>query len=215
MTDRIRVLVVEDHPVLAQGLELALGRQGDIHVVAVAHDVAQAGSLEVGGRVDVALVDYHLPDGTGADAARAIRARHPNVAVVVLSADSSDDAMVSSVEAGACGYVVKTEPVAAIVDGVRRAAAGETLLPPATLSRLFALMRERGRRELARPALTDRELEILRRIGQGQDNKSIAGDLRIGLNTVRHHVQSVLEKLQVHSKLEAAARGYELGLIDR
>ncbi|HET7700944.1 MAG TPA: response regulator transcription factor [Candidatus Limnocylindria bacterium] len=213
MSDLIRVLIVDDHEVLAEGLQLALERQDGLAVVGTVRTVADARGFVEADAVDVVVMDHHLPDGTGADAAQAIRGLRPGIAVVMLSADTSDDALLAAVSAGAAGYIVKTATATVIADAVRRAAAGETLFAADTLSRLLRLI-ERPDPEVGPPPLTAREMEVLRLVARGDDNKTIANTLDIGVNTVRHHVQSILEKLDAHSKLQAVAHARAAGLLD-
>jgi DNA-binding NarL/FixJ family response regulator len=211
------VLIVEDHQVLAEGLELALERHVDLEVVGWAATVAQAVELARDRRPQVVLMDFHLPDGTGAEAAGKLRKELGNVAIVFLSADSSEDALIAAIESGANGYLVKSGAAAQVADAVRRAAEGEMLIPAATLAGLLARQRQRQREEAAiqRVAgqLTKREREILRLMAQGLDNRAIADKLFISFTTVRGHVQNILEKLDAHSKLEAVARANQHGLI--
>ena len=214
---RTAVLIVEDHQVLAEGLELALERHVDLEVVGWAATVAQAVELARDRRPQVVLMDFHLPDGTGAEAAGKLRKELGNVAIVFLSADSSEDALIAAIESGANGYLVKSGAAAQVADAVRRAAEGEMLIPAATLAGLLARQRQRQREEAAiqRVAgqLTKREREILRLMAQGLDNRAIADKLFISFTTVRGHVQNILEKLDAHSKLEAVARANQHGLI--
>jgi DNA-binding NarL/FixJ family response regulator len=219
MGEPIRVLIVEDHQVLAEGLELALERHEDVHVVGSAPGIVAG--LEIARREspDVVLMDFHLPDGTGAEAAATIRAELPGVAVVILSADSGEDALVAAVESGACGYLLKSQAASHVVDAVRRAASGEMLIPAATLAGLLSRVRERQTRERELQRLTGhitpREREILNLMAQGLDKNTIAEKLFISFTTVRGHVQNILEKLDAHSKLEAVARASEHGLLER
>jgi DNA-binding NarL/FixJ family response regulator len=214
---RIGVLIVEDHQVLAEGLELALVRHADVDVVGWAPTVEEALGLARERRPQVVLMDYHLPDGTGAQAAATIRRELDDVAIVFLSADSSEDALIAAIEAGACGYLVKSGAAAQVADAVRRAAEGEMLIPAATLAGLLARQRQRQREqaqvETLAGQLTRREKEILKLMAQGLDNRAIAEKLFISFTTVRGHVQNILEKLDAHSKLEAVARANQHGLI--
>ena len=214
---RTAVLIVEDHQVLAEGLELALERHDDLDVVGWAPTVEQALALAREHRPAVVLMDFHLPDGTGAEAAGKLRKELGEVAIVFLSADSSEDALIAAIESGASGYLVKSGAAAQVADAVRRAAEGEMLIPAATLAGLLARQRQRQREEAAfqrlAGQLTPREREILRLMAQGLDNRAIADKLFISFTTVRGHVQNILEKLDAHSKLEAVARANQLGLI--
>lgn len=217
MGEPVRVLVVEDHPIVAEGLALVLARDDTLRVVGTVATVADAERLAEETRPDVALIDYHLPDGTGADAAQAIRRRAPRAALIVLTADASDEAMLAAIDAGVAGYIVKSEAVAQVSEAVRRAAAGEMLIPAATLAGLLRRQRQRlradARSEQLRTRLTPREAEVLGLMAQGTDNRGIAERLGISIATARTHVQSIIEKLETHSKLEAVLRANEYGLL--
>lgn len=205
-----RVLVVEDHPVVAEGLVALLADDPRLQVVRRVETVAAAVAAAQEQPIDVALIDFRLPDGTGAEAATGIRRFHPEVAVVFLSADDSEPAMIAAVEAGAAGYLVKTAAGPEIVDAVRRAAEGEMLIPAPRLAALLARRRELAQaedertRQLSR--LTPREHEILTLMTEGLDNREIAARLHVAYPTVRSHVRSILHKLGARSRLEAVVK---------
>jgi DNA-binding NarL/FixJ family response regulator len=215
--DKLRVMVVDDHQMVVQALVVALSREPDIEIVATASSVAEALEAVSDAKPDVLLIDYYLPDGTGVDAVRGLE--DTAVKTVFLSSDRSDGAVLAALEAGACGYLVKSEPLDQLVAAVRRAGEGEILLQPGELSALLGRQREQQRREAEQQrvvaTLTGREREILRFMAQGLDNRAIAEHLHLALTTVRWYVQVILEKLEVHSKLGAVARAAELGLIER
>ncbi|MHB0869081.1 MAG: response regulator [Chloroflexota bacterium] len=217
MAGPIRVLIVEDHPVVAEGLTLAIERHPDLSVVGVAGSASDAVQMATRERPQVVLMDYYLPDDTGAEATRAIRRKLPGTAVVSLSGDPAEDVLLDSVEAGACGFLLKTQPTVQLVDAVRRAAQGEMLIPADVLAGLVRRQRERARQEVERErllrVLTEREREVLGLMVQGLDNRGIATQLVISYTTARSHVQSILAKLGAHSKLEAAAMAREYGLL--
>lgn len=204
------MLIVEDHRVLAQGLELAFSFQDGMEVVGTAATAAEA--LEKARELspDVVLMDFHLPDATGAQATREIKtatAKPP--AVVILSGDTSDEAMLEAIEAGVCAYLSKTEVASRVAETVRQAAQGEMLMDPKTLIRLMNVQKQRHQdgqaRERLRNSLTQRELDILRLMAQGQDSRQMAEQLHLSVATVRGYVQDIIEKLGAHSRLEAVA----------
>jgi DNA-binding NarL/FixJ family response regulator len=162
----IRVLFVEDHQLLADALAALLGREPDIEVVGVARTVADAKAMSRE-RLDVVLMDYHLPDGTGAEATRAIKARWPGAHVVMVTALTDDETVLESIQAGADGYLTKDRAADDVVHAVRAAHAGETLLPRSVIveiARRVAAARERGdERRMVEP-LTPRELEVQLRV---------------------------------------------------
>jgi DNA-binding NarL/FixJ family response regulator len=223
---RIRVLIVEDHRLVAQGLERLLKETTDIEVVATVASKAELLETLPSLEAELVLMDFRLPDGSGAEAAITLQSKRPETAVLFLSADESEEALLAAVEAGACGYILKSGPASELVSAVRRAAAGEVLIPSQKLSGLVMRQRERARENAAQERrnkertqllgqLTNRERDVLELIAAGLDNKTIARRLAIGTGTVRAHVQHVLEKLGVHSKLEAAAEAAERDLVTR
>lgn len=204
----IRVLLVDDHQLLTGSLSQVLAREPDIDVVGVAGTVADAKSM-ARDRLDVVLMDYRLPDGTGADATRAIKGRWPGARIVMLTALNDDETVLESIQAGADGYLTKDRAVEDVVSAVRSAHAGETLLPRAVImgiAQRVAAARDRGvdRRQAIEP-LTPRELEVLRALTEGLSTPEICDRLFIAPNTLRTHVQNIMGKLRVHSKLEAVA----------
>jgi two-component system, NarL family, response regulator DevR len=205
-----RVLLVEDHPVVAEGLVALLEGHPQLEVLASVQSVADAVRIAASQPVDVAIVDFRLPDGTGADAAIGIREHRPEAAVIFLSADDSDQAILAAVEAGASGYLVKSASGPRIVDAVRRAAEGEMLIPAPKLAALLGRRRELagqdGDRARQLASLTPREYEILQLLTQGMDNREIADRLNVAYPTVRSHVRKVLEKLGARSRLEAVVK---------
>jgi DNA-binding NarL/FixJ family response regulator len=219
VSERTRVLVVDDHQVVREGMCALLSRQDDIEVVGAVGSVAEAIEQVAACAPHVVLMDYRLPGGDGPKATAVIRERHPEVAVVFLSGDEGEDALYSAVAAGAAGFLVKSETMSEVAEAVRRAAAGEMLIPPVVLTRLIQRQRqqaldERNRARLVE-GLTSRELEILRLMAEGLDNQEIADRLYISYLTVRGHVRNILLKLESHTKLAAVARAVQYGLIDQ
>jgi len=203
----IRVLFVEDHQLLAEALSAMLAREPDIEIVGVAGSVAQAKEL-ARERLDVVLMDYRLPDGTGADATRAIKARWPTARVVMLTALNDDETILESIQAGADGYLTKDRVVEDVVSAVRSANAGETLLPRSVIvgiAQRVAAARDRSAERQPIEPLTPRELEVLKALTEGLSTPEICDRLFIAPNTLRTHVQNIMGKLRVHSKLEAVA----------
>jgi len=215
----IRVLIVEDHRLVAEGLQAVLSAYSDIQVVGVAGSVAEAVRMDSALAPDVVLMDFRLPDGNGADATAQIRRQHRTVAVLFLSTDESEDTLVAAVRAGGIGYLSKARAAAEVAAAVRRAAEGEMLIPASRLASLLARAQDRFRDETERTRLlgelTPREKEILALMADGLDNRAIASRLSISFTTVRGHVQNILEKLDAHSKLEAVARAARYTLLDK
>lgn len=203
----IRVLLVDDHQLLTEALARILELEPDISVVGVAGSVADAKTM-ARERLDVVLMDYRLPDGTGADATRAIKARWPGARIVMLTALNDDETILESIQAGADGYLTKDRAVEDVVSAVRSANAGETLLPRSVIvgiAQRVAAARDRAQDRQPVEPLTPRELDVLRALTDGLSTPEICDRLFIAPNTLRTHVQNIMGKLRVHSKLEAVA----------
>ncbi len=202
---------------MLEGLHVALGRDG-FRVVGTAATAAEGIRMAAEHRPQVAVLDFNLPDATGSDLARWIRERSPDTAVIFLTADERDEPLLAALEAGVRGFLFKTQPSAEIAIAVRKAASGQSVLPPGRVSEV--LNRERQKRseeerlQRERERLTPRELEILALVARGAANKEIARDLHLSLATVRWYVQQAIEKLETHSKIEAVARARELRLLE-
>lgn len=203
----IRVLLVDDHQLLTDALSRVLAREPDIVVAGVAATVAQVRSV-IRPDVDVVLMDYRLPDGTGIEATRIVKAQAPLARIVMLTAIADDETVLESIQAGADGYITKDRAVDDVVGAVRAAHAGEILLPRSVImdiaQRVIAARDRAGERVSVEP-LTPRELEVLRALTEGLASAQICSRLHIAPNTLRTHVQNIMGKLHVHSKLEAVA----------
>jgi DNA-binding NarL/FixJ family response regulator len=203
----IRVLLVDDHQLLTDALAGLLGREPDIEVVGIAQTVRDA-KRAAREPMDVVLMDYALPDGTGADATRAIKARWPSVRVIMLTAITDDETVLDAIRAGADGYLTKDRASEEVVQAVRAAHAGEILLPRAVvyeIAQRVALSRRRALVRRPTEQLTPRELQVLAALAEGLSSREICDRLFIAQNTLRTHVQNIMNKLRVHSKLEAVA----------
>lgn len=207
----IRILIVEDHRMMAELLEQALGYQEDFEVVGAVATIDEAVTSVRRERPDVVLMDYMLPDGDGVEATRKVKAVHPEAKVVLVTAVSDQSVLVSAIEAGASGFVPKTRAVQEVVSAIRAAHAGEALVSPSMLAGLLHRMRRDYKGVGA--DLTPREIEVLRLMTMGRSNRAIADEMVISLHTVRNHVQNILAKLGAHSKLEAVAIARREGII--
>lgn len=206
------VLVVDDHRLFAQALSGVLEQDPTIKVAAIAGTLAEALATLRTAPADVILLDYRLPDANGVDATAAIKQLAPLAAVVMVTAVEDERVLQAALEAGCAGFVTKTADLSDVQIAVQRAAAGEASIAPALLARLLGRLAKQ--RSGLGADLTSRENEVLRSIGAGMTNSEIAEQLFLSVNTVRNHVQSVLNKLGAHSKLEAAAIAVREGLID-
>jgi len=204
--------------VIADGLALMLGREPDIAVVGTANTAAEATRLALETRPDVILLDFLLPDGSGAEVARAVRAELADVAIIMLTARSDEETLLQSVEAGVSGFLSKANPSANVLDAIRKAADGEMLIAASTLAGLIGRLQERAQRRVdaARLSalLTDRERQVLRLAASGLDTRGIAEALKVGPATVHTHLQHLFEKLGAHSRLELIAHASASGLLD-
>ncbi|MDP9021767.1 MAG: response regulator transcription factor [Actinomycetota bacterium] len=206
----IRVMIVEDHVMVAQGMTEVLGAEDDIEVVGHVRTVAEARVAAIRHRPDVVLMDYRLPDGDGADAAAHIRRDLPGTSVVMVTASAHDSVLAAAVEAGCSGYVTKDMAAEDVVTAVRAAHAGQATIPPSLLARLLPRLQTTRR---GPAALSPRELEVLRLVASGWSTRDIAEQLFVSVSTVRNHIQSTLRKLEAHSKLEAVATAVREGII--
>lgn len=208
MTQKIRVVVADDHPIVRQGVVALLEDDEDIEVIAQVSDGRAALSAVLTQDPDLVLMDLRMPEMDGVEATRAIRDRRPEVAVLVLTTYDTDEAIVRAVEAGAVGYMLKDSPTEDLVDAVRRAAAGETVLASPITKRLFERMHQ-----VSPDALTSREIEVLREVANGNTNAQVAESLHISEATVKTHLIHIYGKLAVSDRAAAVARAYEKGIL--
>jgi len=207
----VRVLIVEDHQVVADGLSALLNDQPDITVVGSAASVADSVTRAQQLQPDVVLIDFRLTDGTGADAASGIRQVRPDAKLIFLTREDSDAARFAAVEAGASAFIHKSRAAAEVVEAIRAVASGGTLFTPRTIATLLNRRREM---DSQLESLTHREKQVLRLMAEGTSSREIAARLSISYTTVRTHIRSLGSKLGVHSKLEAIVKARELALIE-
>jgi len=207
----IRVLIVEDHQIVAEGLAALLNDQPDITVVGQAASVGETAAAAEAALPDVAVVDYRLTDGTGAEAGAAIRKARPEAKLIFLTREDTDAARLVALEAGAGAFIHKSRAAAEVVDAIRQVAAGQSLIAPAMIAELLSRRREMaGQLE----SVTPRELEVLRMMAEGVSSRQIGDTLGISYATVRTHIRSLGAKLGVHSKVQTIVKARELALID-
>ncbi len=214
MSISIRVLVVDDHPIVRDGLKAVLSTQSDFEVVGEASNGAEAVRQAMALQPDVVLLDLEMPDVNGVEALRQLRAQSPDMKVIVLTAFDTDDLIVGAVRAGANGYLLKGAPREEIFQALRVVSEGGSLLQPIVASKLMRHIEERSlERQLPREPLTEREMEVLQLLAQGKMNKEIAAALVISERTVKFHVSAILGKLGAGNRTEAVTMAAQRGLV--
>jgi len=204
----IRVLIVDDHPVVRDGLRGMLAGAPDLEVVGEAADGGEALALVGSLRPHVILMDLRMPGMGGAAAIRQLNEQGTEARVLVLTTYDSDSDVVTALEAGATGYLLKDTPREQLVGAIRAAARHEAVLAPSVASRLVSHLREP-----AQEALSERELEVLTLIAQGETNRGAAARLFISEATIKTHLLHIYSKLDVNDRAAAVAVGYERGLL--
>jgi NarL family two-component system response regulator LiaR len=210
----IRILVADDHAVVRQGLRSFLGLQDDMEVVGEASDGAEAVDSVERLRPDVVLMDLAMPGVDGVEAIRRIHASRPETRVVVLTSFTDDTKVLPAVRAGAVGYLLKDVEPAELASAIRTVAAGQALLAPAVTARVLREIGGAGSDRAPGPSLTPRELEVLGLLARGLSNRQIAADLVLSEKTVKTHVSSILGKLRLADRTQAALYAVREGLVE-
>ena len=200
----IRVFLLDDHEVVRRGLKDLLEADGDIVVVGESGLAQEATRRIPALRPHVAVLDGRLPDGSGIDVCREVRSAHPEIAALILTSYDDDEALFSAIMAGAAGYVLKQIRGHDLVDAVRRVAAGQSLLDPAVTARVLDRLRAGPEEDKALAPLTDQERRILELIGEGLTNRQIAERMFLAEKTVKNYVSSLLGKLGMERRTQAA-----------
>ncbi len=218
-TDRVRVMVCDDHALFRRGLVMVLEAENDIVVVAEAEDGEDAVRTVGEFAPDVVLMDVRMPGVGGIEATRRIGETVPSAKIVMLTVSDEESDLYDAIKAGATGYLLKEISIEEVASAVRAVVAGQSLISPSMASKLlteFANLSKRAdeRTTVPTPRLTDRELEVLRLVAQGKSNREIAGDLFISENTVKNHVRNILEKLHLHTRMEAVMYAVREKLLD-
>lgn len=213
---RIRVLIVDDHAVVREGLRTFLGMLPDIEIAGEAADGASAVEAAAKRHPDVVLMDLVMPGMDGVEATRKVREAHPDVKVIVLTSFAEEDKVFPALRAGASGYLLKNVKPAELAETIRAVARGESRLAPDVTTKVLSGLAAggpAGEGTAAAEALTPRETEVLRCLAHGRSNKEIAADLFIAEKTVKTHISSILAKLELSDRTQAAVfavkHGYE------
>ena len=204
MADRIKVYLLDDHDVVREGLRFLLERTEDIEVVGDSGTAAEATTRIPALRPDVAVLDARLPDGSGIEVCRAVRAVDPSIKALILTSYDDDEALFAAIMAGAAGYVLKQIHGTDLVDAVRRVAAGQSLLDPAVTARVLERIRRGPEQPDEFKDLTEQERKILLLVAEGLTNREIAERMFLAEKTVKNYVSSLLAKLGLERRTQAA-----------
>jgi DNA-binding NarL/FixJ family response regulator len=208
MDEKLRVLIVDDHALFRRGLQMVLRQESDIDVVGEAADGHEAVDKAQELMPDVVLMDVRMPGQSGIKATEQIKDNLPHAKILMLTISDEEADLYDAIKAGASGYLLKEISIDEVAEAVRSVWAGQSRISPSMASKLlteFAAMSRRAdeRQQLPAPRLTDREMEVLKLVAQGKNNRDIAKELFISENTVKNHIRNILEKLHLHSRMEA------------
>ena len=216
-TEPVRVLVVDDQELFRRGLIMLLSGDTDIEVVGEASDGITATELAVNTAPDVILLDVRMPRRTGVEACRGIKEAVPSAKIIMLTVSDEEADLYESVKNGASGYLLKDSSIEEVAQAIRVVNEGQSLISPSMAVKLIDEFKQMSKPEREQgPALrlTDRELEVLRLVAKGLNNREVAKELFISENTVKNHVRNILEKLQLHSRMEAVMYAMREKLLD-
>ncbi len=204
----IRVLVVDDHALFRRGLQMVLEQEPDIEVVGEAGDGAEAVSSAVDNVPDIVLMDVRMPRRGGIDACTSIHELIPSAKIIMLTISDEEADLYDAIKAGATGYLLKEISIEEVASAIRAVHGGQSLISPSMASKLlteFTSMSKKAndRQQVPTPRLTDREMDVLKLVAKGLGNRDVALQLNISENTVKNHIRNILEKLQLHSRMEA------------
>ena len=206
----IRAMIVDDHALFRRGLEMVLEEEPDIELVGQASDGTEAVEKAAESLPDVVLMDIRMPRSSGIEACRAMKEAAPSAKIVILTISDEEEDLFEAIRAGASGYLLKDIPLDEVAGAVRAVHGGQSLINPSMAGKLlteFATLARRDDEERAQevpaPRLTEREMQVLKLVARGMNNRDIAKELFISENTVKNHVRNILEKLQIHSRMEA------------
>src|SRR5687767_9061538 len=207
-SESITVVIADDHALFRRGLTMVLESEPDIEVVGEANDGHEVVTLAEKYMPDLVLMDVRMPGRGGIDAAQAIKDAVPHTKILMLTISDEEEDLYDAIKVGASGYLLKEISIEEVADSIRQVHAGQSLISPSMASKLlteFAAMarKDEEKQQMPTPRLTDREMEVLTLVAQGLNNRDIAKELFISENTVKNHVRNILEKLHLHSRMEA------------
>ena len=218
-SEPIRVLIVDDHALFRRGLQMVLESEPDIEVVGEASDGHEALEQAEQTTPDVVLMDVRMPRLSGIEATGVLKDTMPSARIIMLTISDEETDLYEAIKAGASGYLLKEISIEEVAGAVRNVHQGQSMISPAMASKLiteFASM-VRGREErtsVPAPRLTERELQVLKLVARGKNNRDIGADLFISENTVKNHVRNILDKLHLHSRMEAVVYAVREKLLD-
>jgi len=202
------VLIVDDHALFRRGLVMVLEQEKDIELVGEAGDGAEAVNIAQDTMPDVVLMDVRMPRRGGIEATSQIKALAPHIKILMLTISDEEADLYDAIKAGASGYLLKEISIEEVANAIRQVYAGQSMISPSMASKLlteFATMVKKTDEKpaAAQPRLTEREMEVLRLVAKGRNNRDIAKELFISENTVKNHIRNILEKLHLHSRMQA------------
>ncbi|GAC1413055.1 MAG: response regulator transcription factor [Actinomycetota bacterium] len=208
VADTIRVLIVDDHALFRRGLQMVLEQEPDITVVGEAGDGSEAIEKAIEAVPDVVLMDVRMPRRGGIEATSKIKETIPSAKILMLTISDEEADLYDAIKAGASGYLLKEISIDEVAAAIRSVQTGQSLISPSMASKLLGEFAQMVRKidekpSVPQPRLTDREMEVLQLVAQGRNNRDIAKELYISENTVKNHIRNILEKLHLHSRMEA------------
>ena len=213
MTESIRIVIADDHPIVRQGLATVLGQEEDLEVVGQAENgleaVAQARELHP----DIILMDLQMPEMDGVEAIQKIKMENSDIGIIILTTFDTDDYIFRGIEAGARGYLLKDSPPEEVIKAIHTVHKGESMIQPRVASRLLDRFSQLSHAPVPEEVLSSREMQVLQLIATGAPNKEIANELLIGESTVKTHIIHILNKLGVKGRTEAVAEAARRGII--
>lgn len=213
MTETIRILIADDHPIVREGLRSLIAIQPDMQMVGEAVDGVEAVLKTRSLRPDVVLIDLVMPRKSGIDAIKEIKAEYPDIPILVLTSFAEDEQVFPAIEAGALGYILKDTAPQKVLEAIRDVYQGESFLNSTVALKLMHQFRRPSEQTAIEELLTDREIEVLKLVSRGLSNQVIGDKLSINERTVGSHVSNILQKLQLENRTQAALYALRIGLV--